>query len=225
MTILVLAPHPDDEVLGVGGTMARFCAEGHKVVVAVVTGYGVEQHPFIKAVDVNAVREECKQANQLIGVSEVLFADLPAACLDATPVWQTNRVILEIIEEVRPEQLYLPFPHDLHKDHAAVAYGACVASRPYLSLGKQIKRVLFYETLTETHLSPPYLDVGFQPNYFVDISDHLEKKLAAMREYKSQIQEDDLPRSEKGLKVLASFHGMHVGVEAAEAFVLSRELI
>ena len=225
MTILVLAPHPDDEILGVGGTMARLCAENHKVVVAVLTGFGVDPHPFLKAEDVVATREECKRANELIGVSEVLFADLPAVSLDSTPVWQTNKVVQEIIEEVNPDQLYLPFPLDLHKDHAAVAYGAYVAARPYLSLGRQIKRVLFYETLTETHLSPPYLDVGFQPNLFVDISDHLDKKLAAMREYKSQIQDNTLPRSEKGLKVLANYRGMHVGVEAAEAFIISRELI
>jgi len=225
MTILVLAPHPDDEILGVGGTMARLCADNEKVVVAVLTGVGDEPHPFIKSEDVAAAREECRRANELVGVSEVLFADLPAACLDATPAWKTNKVIHEIIEKVQPDQLYIPFPHDLHKDHAAVAYGATVAGRPYLSLGNQIKRVLFYETLTETHLSPPYLDVGFQPNLYVDITEHLDTKLAAMREYKSQIQDDSLPRSERGLSVLASFRGMHVGVNAAEAYVISRELI
>ena len=224
MTILVLAPHADDEILGVGGTMARICAEQQKVVVAVVTGFGIEPHPFIREADVIAVREECKRANELIGVSEVLFAELPAACLDTTPIWKTNKVIHEIIEEVKPDQLYAPFPHDLHKDHAAVAYGALVTARPYLSLGNQIKRVLFYETLTETHLSPPFLDVGFQPNCYVDISDYLEIKLAAMQEYKSQIQDNSLPRSVRGLTTLASFRGMHVGVEAAEAFIIAREL-
>ena len=226
MTILVLAPHADDETLGVGGTMARLADEGQKVVVAVLTGFGVDEvHPCIEEEGITTVRAECRRANKLTGVSEVLFADLPAVCLDTIPVWQINKVIHQIIEEVKPDQLYLPFPQDLHKDHTAVSYGASVAARPYLPIGRQIKRVLFYETLTETHLSPPYLDVGFQPNLFVDISDYLDTKLAAMREYKSQIQDGNLPRSERGLAALASFRGMHVGVKAAEAFVISRELI
>lgn len=225
MTVLVLAPHADDEVLGVGGTIARLCAENQKIVVAVLTGIGAEPHPFVKPVAVKAVRAECLRANDVLGVSKVIFGDLPTVCLDTTPVWQTNKVIQEIIEEEQPDQLFVPFSHDLHKDHAAVAYGATVAARSYLPLGRQIKRVVMYETLTETHLAPPYLDAGFQPNLFVDITDYLSTKLAAMREYKSQIQDNELPRSEKGLTVLANFRGMHAGVDAAEAFVIVRELI
>lgn len=225
MTVLVLAPHADDEVLGVGGTIARLSANDQKVVVAVLTGIGPDPHPFVKPEAVDTVRAECLRASEILGVSRVIFGELPTVCLDTTPVWQTNKVIQEIIEEVKPDQLYIPFSHDLHKDHGAVAYGAIVAARPYLSLGKSIKRVLIYETLTETHLSPPYLDAGFQPNLFVDISDYLDTKLAAMREYQSQIQDNTLPRSEKGLTVLANFRGMHAGVNAAEAFVIARELM
>lgn len=225
MTILVLAPHADDEILGVGGTMARLCAEGQEVVVAVLTGVGSEPHPFVRSEDVRVVRGECKRANKLIGVSDVVFVDLPTVCLDVIPAWQTNKAIQEVIEEIAPDELYVPFSHDLHKDHGAVAYGAQVASRPYLALGNKIKRVLMYETLTETHLAPPYLEAGFQPNVYVDISEYLSDKIAAMREYKSQIQDDRLPRSAKGITVLGNFRGMHAGVDAAEGFVLVRELI
>lgn len=225
MTVLVLAPHPDDEVLGVGGTMARLAAAGEDVQLSIVTGLGDEPHPFVTQEAWDTVRDECKVASALLGVSKVSFANLPTVCLDQVPVWKTNKKIHEIIEEARPDQLYLPFPYDLHKDHNSVAYSGLVATRPYLDLGRSVKRVCFYETLTETHLAPPYLDAAFQPNSFIDISAELDTKIKAMECYKSQLQMGAKPRSAHGIRTLANFRGMHVGVEAAEAFVIARELL
>ncbi len=225
MTILVLAPHPDDEVLGVGGTMSKMAAAGEDVQLAIVTGLGEEPHPFVSIDAWERVQAECKIASKILGVSNVYFGDLPTVCLDHQPVWKINKKIYEIIEAAAPDQLYLPFPYDLHKDHGAVAYAGVVAARPYLSLGKSIKRVCFYETLTETHLSAPYLDPAFQPNMFVDISEHLDRKIEAMESYRSQLQSATQPRSSHGLRTLAHFRGMHVGVNAAESFVIAREFL
>lgn len=223
MTTLVLAPHADDEVLGMGGTIAKLARSGERVVVAVLTGHGEEPHPIWPRDNWNLIRSECQVAAEIMGVDEVIYRELPAACLDTTPAWQVNKIVAEIINKIKPSEVYIPFHHDLHQDHAAIAYALYVAARPYLASARCIKRVLAYETLSETHLAPPYLMAAFQPNVFVDISDTLEIKLAAMRSYKSQLQADHLPRSIAALTALATLRGTHIGCKAAEGFVLIGE--
>lgn len=225
MTVLVLAPHPDDEVLGAGGAIAKFAAVGESVHLAVVTGVGDGAHPFVTEEAGEIARKECMVSSEILGISKVSFANLPTTCLDQVPIWKTNTKIREIIEDCMPDQLYLPFPYDLHKDHNSVAYAGLVATRPYLDLGNSVKKVCFYETLTETHLAPPYLDAAFQPNMYIDISSTLEKKVRAMESYKSQLQTGVKPRTAHGIRTLAHFRGMHVGVNAAEAFIVARELL
>lgn len=223
MTILVLAPHADDEVLGMGGSIARWTNEGKRVVLAVLTGHGEGAHPIWPAGVWDIVRQECGDAAKLLGISEVIFKNLPAACLDITPAWQINKLIAELIAVVKPSDVYIPFEFDLHKDHAAVAYGVYVAARPYLANAACIKRVLAYETLSETNLAPPFLAPAFQPNVYVAIEETLVQKLEAMRAYKSQLQPDGMPRSIATLHALATLRGAHIGCKAAEAFMLLGE--
>lgn len=225
MKILVLAPHADDEVLGVGGTISRAIAAGHHVAVAVLTGHGEDPHPLWPPHTWDTVRAECHAACEVLGVSELLFRELPAACLDHCPTWKINEVVTEIIAQVAPEELYVPFAHDLHQDHQAISYAAMVAARPYLPMGQGVKRMLAYETLSETHLAAPYLHPPFQPNVFVNITPHIDRKVEAMQAYQSQIQPGHLPRSAEALRALARVRGTHIGVEAAEAFVLLRETL
>lgn len=223
MKILIIAPHADDEVLGMGGTIARLVDEGHDVQVAVLTGHGEAPHPLWSRETWDTIRAECRAALQVLGCKPPLFRELPAACLDATPSHQINKVINALVAEVGPHEIYVPFSFDLHKDHGAIAYGVSVATRPYLAKARYISRVLAYETLSETHLAPPYLAPAFQPNVFVDVSVQIERKLDAMRAYASQLQPDNQPRSIAALRALATFRGTHIGVEAAEGFVLLGE--
>lgn len=224
MSVLVLAPHADDEVLGVGATIAKLVDSGECVTVAVMTGHGAEKHPLWPESAWATVRNECSRACSVLGVERVLFKELPAACLDNLPVWQINSEVQNVIEEVAPDELYIPFANDLHKDHGSIAYAVSVATRPYLALGKQVKRVIAYETLSETHLSPAYLEQAFQPNLFVDVSDYLSLKVKAFQQYESQIHPDHMPRSIRSIEALAHLRGSHIGVDAAEAFVILREL-
>ncbi len=223
MTILVVAPHADDEVLGMGGTIAKYCAEGEKVVVAVLTGHGVDPHPLWPKENWDLIRQECLLAAKILGNIEVRFFDLPAACLDVVPVWQINNLVVDLIKNVNPSTVYAPFAYDLHKDHTAIAYAVNVATRPYLPVAKNVVRVLAYETLSETHLAPPYLAPAFQPNVFNDISNFLSKKLDAMKAYRSQLQPDGYPRSLTTIEALAKVRGAHIGARAAEAFILLGE--
>lgn len=223
MTILVVAPHADDEVLGMGGTIAKHCACGDKVVVAVLTGHGINPHPLWPKENWDLIRQECLFATKVLGNVEVRFFELPAACLDVVPAWQINNVIVDLIRDINPSIIYAPFAHDLHKDHAAIAYAVNVATRPYLPVAKNLVRVLAYETLSETHLASPYSAPAFQPNVFNDISEFLIKKLDAMRAYKSQLQPDGYPRSLASIEALAKVRGAHIGTRAAEAFILLGE--
>lgn len=225
MTVLVIAPHADDETLGMGGTIAKFVAQGKKVQVAVVTGHGKKPHPIWRPELWEKVRSECRAAMKALGCDEPLFRELPAACLDVLPAHEINKVVADLVDEVQPEEIYVPFAFDLHKDHGAIAYAVSVATRPYTPSAQRLRRVLAYETLSETHLAPPYLAPAFQPNVFIDISDTIELKIEAMCAYASQIQPDNLPRSAAALRSLAHQRGTHIGANAAEGFVLLGEYI
>jgi LmbE family N-acetylglucosaminyl deacetylase len=206
-----------------GGTIARMTSAGRNVVVGVLTGHGETPHPLWPPGHWDGIRKECLEAAELLGVNRVAFKELPAACLDVTPAWKINGVVRELVDEIRPTEVYLPFPFDLHKDHGAISYAASVVLRPYQTGAHSVRRVLAYETLSETHLAYPYLAPAFQPNVYVDISANVETKIRAMQAYASQLQEDHLPRSVAALRSLATIRGAHIGCAAAEAFVLLGE--
>lgn len=225
MTILVIAPHADDEVLGMGGVITKYTAAGENVVLAVMTGHGDDPHPIWPKDSWLMIRAECLAAAKKLGVTEVKFFELPAACLDTTPAWKINSIVSSLIVELQPTVVFVPFAFDLHKDHAAITYAVNVATRPYLPSVKSVVRVLAYETLSETHLASPYLYPAFQPNVYIDISATLAVKLDAMSEYKSQVQPAGMPRSLATIEALARVRGAHIGTSAAEAFVLLGEYV
>jgi len=220
MTILVFAPHADDEVLGVGGTIARHAADGENIILAVLTGSGDGDHPIWPKSLWEVIRHECIESSKILGIEEVIFENLPAACLDSTASWQINKAIECILQKVQPCTVYVPFFHDLHKDHAAIAYGVHVATRSYLKSASSIQKILAYETLSETHVAPPYPGFAFQPNVFVNIDATIDLKIRAMKAYESQLQPDGLPRSLSTIQALATFRGANIATSAAEAFML-----
>lgn len=214
--ILVIAPHTDDEVLGVGGTIARLAAEGAEVNVAIITqGYSTQE--------IESDRREALLAHKLLGVKQTIFLPLPAANLDSIPHRDINRHLNEVIQNIQPEILYIPFSGDLHLDHQRVFLSALVAARP--NRAGAPRAIYAYETLSETNWNAPYLAPNFIPNVFVDISAYLEMKIQAMQLYASQIKPFPNERSEESLRALATLRGSTVGCFAAEAFVLVREIV
>lgn len=215
---LVLAPHADDETLGMGGTIARMADEGWSVTVAVMTGHGDAPHPIWPQDMWDRVRSEAAKACDALGVAELVFKDLPASCLDLHPTHDINTAVAGLLDRIRPEAVYIPFVHDLHRDHYAIAYAAQVAARPYRA--PFVKMLAMYETPTETHLRPGEAAMAFMPNEFVDITDHFGTKLAAWANYESQQLSGYSPRSPDALASLAGFRGAYIGVRYAEAFQL-----
>lgn len=219
MKVLIIAPHPDDEVLGVGGTIARLVSEGNDVTVAIVTkGW----KPLFEDSQVQQVRLEARLANEVLGVKSLRFMDIPVTKLSTMEKHQLNGEFDHLIGQEKPECIFLPFCGDRHDDHRQVFDACMVALRPSGKC-KYVKRILCYETVSETHWSAPYIEPYFEPQLWVDISHHLSIKLEAMRVYKSQLREEPDSRSLEAISSLAKWRGSIIGIAAAECFVAIRE--
>lgn len=220
MRVLVIAPHPDDEVLGVGGTIVRLSREGHEIYIAIVTKG--EPELFSSSL-IKQGREEAMKCHELLGVKETCFMDFPAARLDTVQHHRLNLAFSELISKVSPAVVFLPFSHDMHKDHRLVCESALVALRPVVA--DSVRDILCYETLSETNWNIPSGAEGFAPNVFVDISEFLECKLQAAELYGSQMKVFPHERSIEAISYLAKLRGATIGKNAAEAFVQVRRII
>lgn len=219
MNVLIVAPHSDDEVLGCGGVMARHAAGGDDVHVLVVTRGTPEMYPPEQE---EQTRQELHAAHAILGVSSVHFLDFPAPKLDTIPGHQLADAIGRIIRSLYPSIIYLPHRGDIHSDHRAVYQATLVAARPINDC--PVRKLLCYETLSETEWAAPFGDDAFIPTVFVDITDYLDQKLKAMTCYHSELKQPPHPRSLQAIEVLAKMRGATVSLPAVEAFMLVREI-
>jgi len=219
LRVLVIAPHPDDETMGVGGTIARHAALGDQVYLCVATkAYPPEWSEEI----IEAKKVEVIKASEILGIKRVYFLDLPTVKLDTIPQKELNDHIARCVKEVEPQVVYTTHRGDLNKDHRLVYEATMVATRPIT--GTSIRKVLCYELLSSTEWGSPFGDNAFTPNVYVDISSALEAKIKAMATYKTELKEFPHSRSLEAITALAKLRGSTVGVEAAEAFTLVREI-
>ncbi len=216
--ILVIAPHPDDEVLGCGGTILKHIGQKDRVYLCVVTTtYSPRWSDKFRK---NRLLE-IKKVSALLGIKKTYFLDFPTVKLNMFPHHELADKIFEVIKDIKPDVLYIPHQGDLNKDHRLVFEASLVAARPY-SQDHKIKKILSYETSSETEWGQPL--APFLPNVYIDIAKTFKKKLAAMEIYKSELKASPHPRSLELLEVLAKKRGSEVGFELAEAFVLIREI-
>lgn len=220
MRILVVAPHPDDELLGCGGTLLRYASEGATIAWLIVTGmkesYGWDR----KRVSDRA--GEIKKVQKGLGVKtkNLYQLDFPPAELDSLPLSKVVDKISNVFSDFKPDEIFLPHPGDVHSDHR-ICFDAAMACTKWFRY-PFIKKIFTYETISETDAS---LDLTrpFQPTVFFEISDTLERKWELLTVYKSETKGFPFPRSEKAIKALAYIRGSQAGYEAAEAFCLLRE--
>ena len=219
MRVLVIAPHPDDEIIGVGGTIAKRAKDGDEVYVCVVTK---GKSPLFNDEFIEQGRKECRKADKKLGVKETIFLDFPAVMLETVPRYEFNGKISEVVNSIKPDEVYIPHRGDMQIDHQMVVDAAMVAVRPRGN--NYPKRVYAYETLSETGWNIPNVVNEFIPTVYEDITDTYEVKLEAMAIFESQLSVFPEARSIGAIEALAKYRGATVSVKAAEAFSLVREV-
>lgn len=208
----------DDEVLGMGGTIAKHVSDGDEVYVCFVA-HRIYGHRYDE--DKNRAEIECAlKAKEVLGYKEAEFLNLNDERLDACI--QDILIPLEAyINKIKPEVVYLNHGGDNHQDHKAVFQAGMIALRPAVAL--YVKRILCYEVPSETDQSPPLNHLAFLPNFYVNIAKYLQTKIDAFHCYHTEKREFPHPRSDKGLEILAMKRGSEIGFNAAEAFIIIRD--
>lgn len=216
--VLVVAPHPDDEVLGAGGTLLRRKAEGAKVAWLIVTGITAEAGWSDKKIKERA--DEIKRITDLFGFDSVFELNFPTTQLDQVPMSDLVEAISNAFKKFEPEEIFVPHPSDVHTDHRVV-FDAVVSCTKWFRY-PSVRRVLAYETLSETDFGLE-TSQAFRPNVFINIEPYLADKLLAMEIYASELGEFPFPRSHEAIRALTTLRGAASGFKSAEAFELLRE--
>jgi len=220
--ILVIAPHPDDEVLGCGGIMSKYVKRGKNVYVVIVTNGHLGAPELYTKEGTAKVRTEAKSSHKFLGIRETFFLDFPVLNLVSQPSYKLSMAFGSIINEFQIDTMYIPHRGDIHEDHRVTFEASLVAARPINN--NSVKRIYAYETLSETEWSAPFCDTSFVPTVFEDISGFIDIKKKAFQFFTTQKKEFPHPRSLKTIEVLSNYRGATVGVNNAEAFMLIREI-
>ncbi len=222
--ILVIAAHPDDEVLGVGATIKKL-SKNNEVYVLIVTEGCSSQYRGENVEQIIADKKVmAKKAADILGVKDVIFGDLPDMKLDTVPHVEVNRVIEDAVDKIKPEIVFTHHFGDVNLDHQMVYRSTLVATRP--SVGSCVKKLYTYEVLSATEWQSSQAAQVFIPNTYVEVEEEmLEAKKRALKAYSIELRQYPHTRSEEAIDNLASFRGQSVGVKAAEAFCLLREVV
>lgn len=221
--ILVIAAHPDDEIYGMGGTIAKLAAEGNEVHVLIVTDGSTAQ--YRNCDDLSAILEckkrETEKALSYVGVAACHYGELPDMRLDAVEHIKINEVIEKAIDEIAPDTVYTHFWGDVNMDHQKVFESTLVATRPTSS---QTVRELYCYSVPSSTEWQPNLRVAFTPNVFVDISAYTAQKAAAIEAYATELRQYPHPRSVEAVRMQDLASGLRMGLSAAEEFILLRSI-
>lgn len=219
--ILIVAPHADDETLGCGGTILRLVNEGHNVHWLLVTGMSSESGFNSNQIDIR--KNEIDKVSAMYKFTCRHELMLPPAMLETLSKGEVIGPILSIVQKIKPDEVYTVYRNDAHSDHEIVYDAVMSACKSFRS--PFVKKVLAYETMSETDFGMKPEDRGFRPNVYVNISPYLDTKLNILEEFKSEVGEFPFPRSRKALESLAYIRGTQANCNAAEAFMLLKEII
>jgi LmbE family N-acetylglucosaminyl deacetylase len=219
MNVLIVAAHPDDELLGCGGTAARLAREGHSVYTAIlgegITSRTAKREDADKSV-LNRLKDCSQRVADLLGVKELSLHGLPDNRFDSLPLLDVIKIVEGLIERWRPSVVYTHHGGDLNVDHQVLSRAVLTATRPIA--GHPVKELYMFEIASSTEWAFQQFAPAFQPNVFADIENTLPLKLEGMRMYESEAREFPHPRSEKALTAIAQRWGSVSGLKAAEAF-------
>lgn len=218
MNVLVIAPHPDDETLGCGGTLLKHKAAGDQVSWLIMTSMAKESGYTPEQIKNRA--GEIETISRIYGFHETVQLGIPTTTVDGVPMRDLVKMMKAAFDQLQPEIVYLPFYNDNHSDHRSTFEAAYNCAKTFRF--PSVKKILMMEILSETEFASPA--DGFVPNYFVDISDYLEKKIATMKLYTDEIKAPPFPRSEENIRALATYRGSTVNCASAESFMILKEV-
>lgn len=223
--VLVIAAHPDDEILGMGGTIAKFSDEGIEVHLLIVTDGSSSQYKDADNLNeiITSKKSETQKAAEIIGIRSIIYGELPDMKLDVTPHTTINKVIENAIDKLEPDTVFTHFWGDVNKDHQAVYESTLVAVRPLN--GQVVKELYCYSVPSSTEWNPCKSDTMFMPNVYVNIDEYKGKKYEAMLAYSTELREYPHPRSVEHLEQLDIAVGLQVGMQASESFICLRKLV
>lgn len=224
-SILILAAHPDDEVLGCGGTIAKLSDQGSIVHVAFLADgvFSRDGNVLTQYDDLQVRRAAAQKACDILGANSVSFGDFPDNRMDTVALLEIIKTLEKLIEKYKPDVVLTHHAGDVNIDHRRIHEAAVTACRP--QLGHSVKTLLCFEVPSSTEWQLPGSAQPFTPNWYVNITDTLDRKLAALDAYSSELRDWPHPRSRRGVEHLAHWRGATVGVDAAEAFILGRQLL
>lgn len=222
--ILIVAAHPDDEVLGCFGTVSRLIQEGYEAYTLILgegkTSRDNQRDVALRTQELSELNHEIQHANKTIGIKEVFVYNFPDNRFDSVDMLDIVKVISEVKEKIQPTMIFTHYEHDLNIDHKITYQAVITATRPMEK--ESVKEIYSFEILSSTEWNYP---LTFSPNTYFDISSTLEQKLNAMQAYQSELCSFPHPRSLKGIVLNAEYHGMRVGIKQAEAFKLVRRTV
>lgn len=218
---LVVSVHPDDEMLGCGGSILKFSELGFNfswiILTRISTKHGWDEKTVIEWEKI------VKDVSKMYNFNQYYELDFDPGTLDKVGLKTIIGILTPLINEIKPEILFIPNRSDIHSDHkyAFQAIYSCTKTFRYPFINK----VLMYECLSETEFSPPLFENAFVPNIFVDITKYFAQKLSIFNLYKSEIMDSPLPRSISTIEALSKFRGSYIGKEYAESFMLLKEIM
>jgi LmbE family N-acetylglucosaminyl deacetylase len=217
--LIVFAAHPDDEVLGCGGTIKKLSKKYNIISVFFTTGVTSRLKNKSNS-KIKNLKKNCMECNKILGTKKVIFFDLVDNKLDIYPRLDIIKKIEEVLNKYKPSIIFTHYFEDLNIDHEIVSKSVVTSCRPN-KRNSNIKKIYFFETLSNTEWS---VNRKFQPNYFSDITKFIKFKIKAMSKYKSELQPKPMPRNLENIKNLAKLRGSEINKEFAEAFFLYREI-
>ena len=225
MKVLVVAAHPDDEILGCGGTMARLAQEGHEVHIAIMAEGMTSRYAQRAAADsdkLSHLHRQAEAASRKVGAKKIALFKLPDNRLDTVPLLEVVKLVEELVQSLRPEVIYTHHPGDLNVDHGVVHRAVLTATRPMA--GQPVREIYAFEVPSSTEWAFQTIAPPFHANVFVDIGVTLDAKLEAMACYDTETRPFPHPRSPEALRAIAMRWGSVAGCSAAEAFELVRSV-
>lgn len=218
--VICIAPHPDDETLGCGGTLLKHRENGDRIFWIIMTT--INESLGLKKERILERKEEIAKVNKMYGFEKHWHLEFVTTQLDTYPIGEVVGKLASIFKEVSPEIIYLPFPGDIHSDHASTFESAAACTKWFRY--PSVKKVLSYEVMSETEFGINPQESKFSPNCFFDISNFFHKKIEIMKQYKGEMGEFPFPRSEQALEALAKYRGAAIGTQYAEAFMILKEI-